>query len=143
MKNAISPMQASDLKQVAELARQLGYPNEMEALEARFAQLAPLAHHWLLVIRNEQGVQAWMHLERVFDLIEPAKLEIKAIVVNEELRGQGLGQQLIEHAQMIARENALRMIYLNCNIKRETTHKFYRQLGFQLERTAHFFEMTI
>jgi N-acetylglutamate synthase-like GNAT family acetyltransferase len=143
MENTISPMQESDLPRVAELALQLGYPNELNQLQQRFLQLQQLSEHWTFVIRQHGLVEGWVHLEKVYDLIESDKLEIKAIVINQQMRERGLGKQLLDRAKMLARENKLKIIYLNCNIQRDRAHAFYRREGFDLIKTSHFFQIEV
>lgn len=50
--------------------------------------------------------------------------------VREDLRGQGIGRKLVEHALTIARENDIACIDIECTP--ETSIPFWKKLGFKL-----------
>jgi N-acetylglutamate synthase-like GNAT family acetyltransferase len=138
----IFPMNRNDLAAVADLSEQLGYPLLDEHLHQRFEELSGLPQHALFVLKNEQ-LLGWVHLELVYDLIEEKKVEIKAIVVDEKLRGQGHGQKLLKASVAWAKAQQVQAIFLSCNIVRDKTHAFYLKEGFTKTRTSHFFEIKI
>lgn len=143
MKTPILPISFEDLTAISGLSEQLGYPNKVRDLERRFQELSKLPHHGLFKILEGDVPKGWMHLEKVYDLIEEAKVEIKAIVVDEKSRGSGLGKLLIDFAKTWARTEGLNTIYLSCNIVRQQTHNFYKREGFALTKTSHFFELEL
>lgn len=118
---------------------QLGYPCTEGELRERFLNLINLPNHALRVWRDD-CVKGVVHLEEVSDLIEEKKVEIKALVVDERTRSQGIGRALIQEAGKWAKERGCSIAYLNCNIKRERTHDFYLREGFGLLKTSHVFE---
>lgn len=135
-------MNRNDLDSVGALSEQLGYPVEMEELRARFENISKLAHHALLVC-SEMEVSGWIHLEAVSDLIEETKVEIKALVVNENMRSKGVGSALVQAAKEWAKTYGSNTIYLSCNIIRDRAHAFYEREGFTKVKTSHFFELNI
>ncbi len=139
----ILPMSLDHLPQVTALTAQLGYPGQLKDLSARFEILRKLPSHALFVFQDKDLVLGWIHLEAVDDLIEERKVEIKAIVVDETVRGRGIGHHLIEHAKKWSLENNLKTIYLSCNTKRTQTHQFYLSKGFTQTRSSHFFEIQV
>lgn len=139
----VSEMNSSHLPEVARLSLQLGYPVSPMELEVRWQNLSRNPRHALLVCEEDSNIRGWMHLERVEDLIEEDKAEIKAIVVDEIARGNGVGKVLIREAEKWAKTNHLRIIYLSCNILRERTHAFYGRQGFTSNKTSLFFEKEI
>lgn len=132
-----------DLPQILQLATQLGYPSHVSELEKRYIELTKHSHHSIFKYEESDKILGWMHLEKVYDLIEETKLEIKAIVVHEDTRGKGVGHALIEHAKMWGKQQGLHTIYLSCNILREQSHEFYKREGFSLSKTSHFFELKL
>jgi GNAT superfamily N-acetyltransferase len=56
---------------------------------------------------------------------------VEDVVVNAERQGQGLGQQMMQHAQQQARLAGCYKLVLSSNQKRERAHAFYESLGFQ------------
>ncbi len=141
MKNIILPMSQEDLPQVLELAQELGYETDLLSLGKRLAHLSQLPHHGAFVYSFDNKILGFIHLEIVSDLIEATKVEIKALVVSQTNRGQGIGSALIVEAKKWAMANGMHTIYLSCNILRERTHSFYRREGFVLMKTSHFFEI--
>jgi N-acetylglutamate synthase-like GNAT family acetyltransferase len=135
----ILPMVLNDLDEILILSEQLGYPGNISDFESRFKQLQTLPHHSLFVYRNENKILAWMHLEVVSDLIEKTMVEIKSLVVDQRVRGQGIGQEMIAYAKKWTKTNGLDAIYLSCNIIRNKSHAFYQREGFVLNKTSHFF----
>lgn len=139
MKTGIFPMTSEHIQRVTVLADQLGYPGNAEDIQKRLGWLQTLPDHGLFVYVQENDVKGWVHLEVVYDLIEKTMTEIKAIVVDEDARGLGVGHALIEHAKNWTRERGLDAVYLSCNIVRDRTHKFYKREGFYISKTSHFF----
>lgn len=56
---------------------------------------------------------------------------VEDVVVSAERQGQGLGQQMMQHAQQQARLAGCYKLVLSSNQKRERAHAFYESLGFQ------------
>lgn len=138
MNSIVKPMELKDLPSVTRLCAELGYPASPDEIKVRFLELQTLPNHLLMVIGDGQG---WIHLEIVFDLIEAKKVEIKALVVDEKFRGQGLGKKLLQASREWAEKNGLDTIYLSCNIIRDRAHAFYLREGFIKNKTSHFFEL--
>lgn len=56
---------------------------------------------------------------------------VEDVVVCAERQGQGIGQQMMQHAQEQARVAGCYKLVLSSNQKRERAHAFYESLGFQ------------
>ncbi len=56
---------------------------------------------------------------------------VEDVVVSAERQGQGMGQQMMQHAQQQARLAGCYKLVLSSNQKREHAHAFYESLGFQ------------
>jgi Acetyltransferases len=66
---------------------------------------------------------------------------IYAMVVDEKLRGQGIGTSLINEAVSRSRAQGMKRIELDSGFPREQAHKFYEKLGF--EKRAFLFSMIL
>lgn len=135
-------MNRNDLSTVGALSDQLGYPVELNDLIARFETLIKLPNHALIVCGGKT-VTGWIHLEAVNDLIEETKVEIKALVVDQNERSKGTGSLLVDAAREWAKTYGSNTIYLSCNIIRDRAHAFYEREGFSKVKTSHFFELKI
>ena len=56
---------------------------------------------------------------------------VENVVVDDALRGQGLGRLLMEHALARAREAGCYKLALTSNRKRTAAHAFYESIGFE------------
>lgn len=59
-----------------------------------------------------------------------ATCELQELNIVPELRGSGIGAQLMNEAEKIARELNLEEIELTTKIQRDRAHNFYRKLGY-------------
>jgi len=55
---------------------------------------------------------------------------IEAVFVTPDLRGQGIGAQMVRHAMAEARAAGATSLALTSNRRREAAHRFYERLGF-------------
>ena len=58
-----------------------------------------------------------------------------AAVVDEALRGSGLGRRLVEHAIGYCREEGIDTVYLTSNPKRVAANALYQSVGFVRKET--------
>ena len=55
--------------------------------------------------------------------------EVQELIVDESVRGKGIGKQLFEKARLIAIENKCSQLEVCCNQKRKESHQFYELQG--------------
>ncbi len=56
---------------------------------------------------------------------------VEDVVVNEELRGQGIGKKMMAYAGNLCREKHCYKMALNSNRHRVEAHRFYESLGYE------------
>jgi ribosomal protein S18 acetylase RimI-like enzyme len=56
---------------------------------------------------------------------------VEDVIVDESMRGQGIGEQLVNHLLQIAREMGLKGVSLTCNPRRVAANALYRKMGFK------------
>lgn len=61
--------------------------------------------------------------------------KIEDIIVDEKMRGQGLGRQIVQRLIEIAKENKLEKIMLTSSPRREAARSLYASLGFKMKDT--------
>lgn len=66
---------------------------------------------------------------------------LEDVVVEERLRGRGVGRQMMRYAGGLCREKGCYKMTLSSNRNRESAHRFYESLGFTLH--GYSFSMTI
>ena len=60
---------------------------------------------------------------------------IEDVVVDEALRGRGIGEALSREALKVARENGARTVDLTSRPSREAANRLYQRIGFKLRDT--------
>lgn len=66
---------------------------------------------------------------------------VEDLVVHEEVRGQGIGKQMMEFAMLKCQERGCYKISLSSNLQREQAHKFYEALGYKRHGYSFFTEL--
>ena len=134
-------MVRADLRAVAALCGQLGYPNTPRDVRARFLQIPRTPEQRLLVAVDELGeVVGWIHAGVTRTLESPAGVEIFGLVVDQQRRGGGIGAALVRAVERWAVSLGIRRLRLRSNVVRERAHRFYGRLGFRIVKTQHAFE---
>jgi GNAT superfamily N-acetyltransferase len=72
---------------------------------------------------------AGLHVLTLVERVEPVRRLI-ALVVDEDLRGSGVGRALVAHVEERARCEGCVQLDLSSSDRRVDAHAFYRRLGF-------------
>lgn len=67
------------------------------------------------------------------------RARIEDVVVDESMRGNGIGEELVRHALRIARESGADGVALTSNSGREAANRLYQRLGFKTWETNLYF----
>ena len=70
-------------------------------------------------------------------------MEISGLVVDEQVRSQGIGEKLLDRAEQWAREKGCRTVGLRCNVIRDRAHAFYQRHGYQHTKTQKSFRKIV
>ena len=137
---AIRRAQTGDSEDLARLSTQLGYPMTSREAAQRLAEIAGHADHALFVAEARGRVVAWLQVSvsRIFESSRQA--EIAGLVVEEKIRGLGIGTALVSAAERWARERQCSALRVRSNVIRERAHAFYRRSGFSEIKTQRVFE---
>ena len=130
-----------DLKAIVSLLAddKLGHTREQagdeiaqEYLDA-FAKIDSDPNQYLMVLENDGEVIGTCHLTLMPSLTfsGSTRLQIEAVRVNSNIRGQNLGQQMIKFAINWGKEHGATIIQLTTNKERPDALKFYEKLGFK------------
>jgi GNAT superfamily N-acetyltransferase len=130
----IRPMEACDIGAGSRLMSQL-VGQDVSADEMRnrldFVNSSPI--DWLFVVEAEGRVRGLMGF-RLRERIERAGCygEVSALVVDAEVRRQGIGRALLEYAEHLAHEHGCIGTWLVSGFRRaEEAHRFYAELGYE------------
>ena len=118
-----------DAADVARLLDQLGYPTTPAAVEGRLERLQIVGDRVVVADLAGRAVGlAHLQVTPAIELDRPAG-KIGALVVDEALRGQGIGRALIEAMEEEARGRGCELVFLTTAERRDDAHGFYERLG--------------
>jgi ribosomal protein S18 acetylase RimI-like enzyme len=130
MTTSIRPGKEEDAVAISDLLGQLGYPSSPDAVRRR---LARLRQQEALVYVAESERVVGMIAANVIPTIERDELvaRIAALVVDEEFRSLGIGEQLVERLAAEARNRGCSLVYVTSANSRERAHSFYQRFGME------------
>lgn len=120
-----------DVAVIADLYKQLGYPDASTGLEVRLTRLMGDDFTRVLVALNQSQVIGVlvMHVFHPLHVARPWAL-ISSLVVDETQRAHGAGRALIAQAQAASEKLACAHLELACSARRTSAHAFYESQGF-------------
>jgi GNAT superfamily N-acetyltransferase len=133
----IRRMVETDAKRVAALAGELGYPNEVEAIQQRIANISE-TDLLLVAVDLAEEVVGFIHAHRVCPIEIGFRVEILGLVVSTTARRQGVGRKLIAEVENWSK-NA-EGIVVRSNTKRAESHIFYPAMGYRAIKTQAVYE---
>ncbi|WP_070964340.1 GNAT family N-acetyltransferase [Vibrio sonorensis] len=117
---------SADAKQIAELSQGLGYHADPETRLELVEKVITCACHTVIVAEVDKTLVGWLHAFYSPRVGSPAFYEIGGMVVDDKLKGKGIGKQLVHYVQAkYPGEWRVRT-----NEVREDAIAFYRALGF-------------
>ena len=128
-----------DSSRLAELCTQLGYPSTAGQLTRRLPVLLERGDHAILVAEVNGSVSGWVHVHVSPTLEMDQIAELGGLVVDEAVRGQGVGKVLMGRAEDWARRNGCHELWLRSNVTRKEAHRFYQALGYEIIKTSYTF----
>jgi len=105
---------------------------DYEAFKARFRQqvISPLI---LFILAEEAGVPIGFLSCHNQNLLhhDGAVFEIVELVVDEAVRGKGVGKKMIQYLEEQLKDTSYELIEVASSSKRTQAHNFYEQCGFE------------
>ena len=127
----IRKAQKEDAKSVSKLLTQLGYDTASLSVEEMLLNLSS----------KDNGVYVYVLKEKViavmsiifFDYFPSAQklCRITSIVVDEKIRGSGVGSKLINHAKSVALNRECNILEVTTSLQRQQTQEYYESIGFK------------
>ncbi|RBO22755.1 GNAT family N-acetyltransferase [Enterobacter ludwigii] len=119
-----------DIPSLNKLFLQLGYQTEGERLKKHIDQ--EYTGLSILVAESEKELCGVIVVNFITPLHENGLWAlISALVIDESLRGAGIGRKLLIAAEQIALEKGCSQIELSSSERRVRAHKFYEDNGYQ------------
>ena len=105
----------------------------MDELEA---MLAASGTHLFAAVSEEKSEKfLGMFTMTIYRIPTGLNARIDDVVVDDNARGQGIGEQLMRHAIKVARQSGVTVINLTSNPRRKAANRLYQRLGFEQYQT--------
>lgn len=141
---SIRPAAPEDAPEIARLTGQLGYPVSVDCLSPRLQRLLASSNDAVLVAEGVQGtLVGWIHGFLSQLLESDYRVEIGGLVVDDCVRRQGVGRELIRHLEDWALGQSVAQISVRCRQNRTEAHAFYESLGYRPAKTQIAFRKAI
>ena len=122
---------SADSKQLAALIVQLGYPADERLIQDQLAGLASQPGTKILVADDDGAVLGLLCFSIIPLLHVSGGLgRISALVVDSQLRGQGVGRRLVAEAEKFAWNNGCARIEITSGDHRPDALAFYEAIGY-------------
>jgi GNAT superfamily N-acetyltransferase len=122
---------AQDAAELARLIDELGYPVTSEEIEARL-KILEAAGECALVAEQDGKVVACLTTSTTKVLHRPAPVgRISMMVVDEALRGHGIGAELVAAAEGLLAQRGCQLVEVTSNLRRTDAHRFWEREGYQ------------
>ena len=133
-----------DAEALAYLAVQLGYPSTDEQVRRRFEILAEKSDENAIFVAEANGkILGWVHAHLYNLLVDDPEIEIGGLVVDEAVRGQRIGEQLMQAAEAWTLEKGCSSVYLRSNVIRTRAHEFYKRIGYTIIKSQYAFRKVL
>ena len=135
----IRTVQVKDAGQIRDLCYQsLGYDSTLEKVAAQIEKFnLPDSDHFCFVCEEDQTghILGYVEAEVYESLYSDAGLNILGLAVFPSAQGRGIGRQLMERVEDLAKSKHYAFIRLNSASHRKEAHIFYEHIGYEGNKT--------
>ena len=135
----IRSVQVKDAGQIRDLCHQaLGYDSTLETVATQIEKFnLPDSDHFCFVCEEDQTghILGYVEAEVYESLYSDAGLNILGLAVFPSAQGRGIGRQLMERVEDLAKSKHYAFIRLNSASHRKEAHLFYERIGYEGNKT--------
>ncbi|WP_347101831.1 GNAT family N-acetyltransferase [Streptococcus parasanguinis] len=135
----IRSVQVKDAGQIRDLCHQaLGYNSTLETVATQIEKFnLPDSDHFCFVCEEDQTghILGYVEAEVYESLYSDAGLNILGLAVFPSAQGRGIGRQLMERVEDLAKIKHYAFIRLNSASHRKEAHIFYEHIGYEGNKT--------
>ena len=135
----VRTVQVKDAGQIRDLCHQvLGYDSTLEKVAAQIDKFnSPDSGHFCFVYEEEQPghILGYVEAEVYESLYSDAGLNVLGLAVFPSAQGRGIGRQLMERVETLARTHNFSFIRLSSASHRKEAHVFYERIGYEGNKT--------
>ena len=128
----IRPAVANDAPALAQMLDQLGYPTDASEIPGRLERMRERPGTTVFVAeqRDKPVGVVTVHLFPALHTSEPVAW-LTALVVDETVRGSGVGSALVERAEEWASRHGAKRLALTSHLRRKEAHEFYKRRDYE------------
>jgi len=126
----IEKAQPADLNEILALEKQCFFSDAF--LRHQFYYFIHKSKSKFVVVRNPYKIIAYLIIQIRKN---SRKYRIYSLAIAPETRGTGIGEKLLEYAELLARKNNIQKITLEVSEKNVAAINLYKKKGFQIEKT--------
>lgn len=131
-----------DADGISQVSSCLGYTqSSTEESKKRLEEVLASDTDIVWIYQDGTKIKGWIHLFVAIRLASEKFAEIGGLVVDQSHQRSGIGRKLVETAIKWSEQNNL-SLRVRCNSEREGAHKFYKSLGFKVQKTQIVHEQT-
>ncbi len=119
-----------DLAVLVQLLEELGYSSDEKTIRNRLSKIRSRNGQVIVAVNDDEQVVGCVQAYLDLRLAEGEMGEIVSLVVKNDVRGQGIGKQLLQEAKNWIAEKGCTKIRVRANVKRDRAHQFYKRQGF-------------
>ena len=135
----IRTVQIKDADQIRDLCHQaLGYVSTLEKLTSQIAKFnQPDSGHICFVYVEDQtgNILGYVEAEAYESIYSDPGLNVLGLAVFPSAQGRGIGRQLMERVEALARTHNYSFIRLSSASHRKDAHVFYEHIGYEGNKT--------
>ena len=135
----IRTVQVKDAGEIRDLCHQaLGYDSTLETVATQIEKFnLPDSDHFCFVCEEDQTghILGYVEAEVYESLYSDAGLNILGLAVFPSAQGRGIGRQLMERVEDLAKSKHYAFIRLNSASHRKEAHVFYERIGYEGNKT--------
>ena len=129
-----------DAEVVAELSASLGYPASAAEVRSRMAGFAGSNERIAFAAALQDEVVGWIEAAVERHLQSAPVVVIGGLIVRDEMRGRGIGQQLCLAVEQWAAQIGIVTVRVRSQTKRADAHRFYLRDGYRQVKISAVFE---
>jgi GNAT superfamily N-acetyltransferase len=142
----IRTIHADDAETVARLSGELGYPVSTEVMRERIRSLAGLSDQVVFVASRRDSnarIAGWIDVGISRHLQSEPCGEIGGLVVSSDVRSNGIGRQLVIHAEEWIKNQGISRMIVRSRSSREAAHRFYLREGYSQTKISAVFTKSV
>lgn len=132
-----------DIHGIVKLINELGYQANDKLIKNRLEKIRQRNGRVIVAEDENENIIGCVHAFIDLRLAEGEIGEIVSLVVNKNVRGQGIGKKLLNNTKNWILETGCENIRIRANVKREDAHEFYKAHGFEEIKSQKIFQITI